>query len=243
MSGPARAGLVTGGSRGIGLAIAEMLAHEGYALTISSRQEANLRPAADRLREQGHDILDIPGNMASEDDIKRVVGGHRERFGRLDVLVNNAGLGVGAGAGDVDTKRLDLQIAVNIRAIILFYREAVDLLRAAAAERGSALVINVASIAGLRGAPWLGVYSATKHAIVGYTRSMNRELGSQGIKSTALCPAFVDTDMTTFIRERVPRESMIRTDDVAEALRWLIHTSPQCVVPELVMTLPGDVDE
>ncbi|HEY6379159.1 MAG TPA: SDR family oxidoreductase [Candidatus Dormibacteraeota bacterium] len=243
MSGAAGAALVTGGSSGIGLAIGEVLAEEGYALTLCSRREDKLRATADRLRARGHDIQDVAANMASEEDIKHVMAAHRERFGRLDVLVNNAGVGSGAGAGEVATKRVDLQLDVNLRAVILMYREGMELLRAAAAERGSALVVNVASIAGLRGAAWLGVYSATKHGVVGYTRAMNRELGPQGIRSTALCPAFVDTDMTEFIRDRVPRERMIRVEDVAGAVRWLIHTSPYCVVPEIPMTLPGDADE
>ena len=89
--------------------------------------------------------------MADEADIQRVVAAHRERWGRLDVLVNNAGVGVGAAVADVVTKRVDLQLDVNLRAIILFYRECADLLRAAGAEHRNALVVNMSSISGKSG--------------------------------------------------------------------------------------------
>jgi NAD(P)-dependent dehydrogenase (short-subunit alcohol dehydrogenase family) len=142
--------------------------------------------------------------------------------------------------GDIQTKRLDLQLDVNVRAIVLFYREAADLLRAAGAEHGNALVVNLASIAGKSGQGWLSVYSATKAAVIGWTQAMNKELNSEGIKSVALCPGFVDTDMTEFIREHVKREDMIRPEDIAESVRFLLRVSPACVVPEIVFQRPGE---
>ena len=165
---------------------------------------------------------------------------HRERFGRLDVLVNSAGVGVGAPVAEHQTKRIDMQIDLNLRAIILFYRECADLLRAAGAEHRNALVVNTASIAGKSGQAWLSVYSATKFAVVGWTQSMNKELNAEGIKSLALCPGFVDTPMTDFIREQVPAEEMIRPSDVAEAVRFALHVSPACVIPEVVFQRPSE---
>ena len=154
--------------------------------------------------------MSVAGNMADEDG--RSPGGrtHRERFGRLDVLVNNAGVGIGAPVAEIETKRLDMQLDVNLRSIVLFYRECVELLRAAAAEHHNALVVNTASISGKAGEAWLSVYSATKAGVIGFTEAMNKELGREGIKSCALCPAFVDTPMTDFIKESVPAEDMIR---------------------------------
>ena len=98
---------------------------------------------------------------------------------------------------------------MNLRSVVLFYRECAGLLRAAAAEHRNALVVNMASISGKAGQPWLSVYSATKAGVIGWTQAMNKELNAEGIKSTALCPGFVDTPMTEFVREHVPPEAMI----------------------------------
>jgi NAD(P)-dependent dehydrogenase (short-subunit alcohol dehydrogenase family) len=237
---PERAAIVTGASRGIGLAIARMLAEEGHALTLAARRPEPLEEAAAKLRDAGAEVEAVAGNMADEEDVQQVVAAHRERFGRLDVLVNSAGVGIGAPLAEVQTKRLDLQLDVNIRAIVLFYRECAALLRAAGGEHGRALVVNLSSIAGKSGQGWLSVYSATKAAVIGWTQAMNKELNSEGIKSVALCPGFVDTDMTEFIREHVKPEEMIRPEDIAEAVRFLLRVSPACVVPEIIFQRPGE---
>jgi NAD(P)-dependent dehydrogenase (short-subunit alcohol dehydrogenase family) len=236
-----RAAIVTGGSSGIGLAIARMLVEEGYGVTVAARRPDKLAEAAKELAAGGGEVLQVAGNMAAEELVAQVVSEHRERFGRLDVLVNNAGVGVGAAVADIETKRLDLQLAVNLRSVILFYREAAGLLRAAGAEHRNALVVNTSSISGKSGEPWLSVYSATKAAVVGFTESMNKELGQDGIKSTALCPAFVDTPMTDFIKQSVAAEKMIQVTDVAEAVRMLLRLSPGCVIPEIIFQGPGRV--
>jgi NAD(P)-dependent dehydrogenase (short-subunit alcohol dehydrogenase family) len=228
-----RAAIVTGASSGIGLAIAHVLGEEGYALTIAARRPEKLAAAADELRAKGYDVNHVAGLLGEEDEIKRVVASHRGRYGRCDVLVNNAGVGIGESVGSLTTKKVDMQIATNIRAIILFYRECLDMLQAAGAEHRSALVVNTSSIAGKSGQPWLSVYSATKFAVVGFTQAMHKELASQGIKSTALCPAFVDTPMTDFTKEAVSADEMIQVSDIAEAVRLLLKLSPACVIPEI----------
>ena len=230
---PDRAAIVTGASRGIGLALAETLAAEGYGLTISARKPDTLEAAAERLRGSGCDVEAVPANLADADAIAGLVARHKEHFGRLDVLVNNAGVGIGAAATDHETKLIDLQLGVNVRAIVLLYREAIEMLRAAGGEHGNALVVNLASFAGKSPQPWLSVYSATKAAVIAYTRAMNKELNADGIKSVALCPGFVDTDMSEFIRGTVPAEEMLTTGDIAEALRFLLRLSRYCVVPEI----------
>jgi NAD(P)-dependent dehydrogenase (short-subunit alcohol dehydrogenase family) len=192
------------------------------------------------LRAKGHEIEHVAANMADEEAIRQVVARHRERFGRLDVLVNNAGVGIGAAAGEHQTKFVDMQLGVNVRAIILFYRECLDLLKAAGAEHRSALVVNLASMAGKSPQPWLSVYSATKAAVVAYTQAMNKELAGDGVKSVAFAPGFVDTDMADFIKDQIPAEQMLRTSDIAEALRFLLRVSPACLVPEIIFQRPGE---
>ncbi len=237
---PNRAAIVTGASRGIGRAIAESLGAEGYDLTISARKPETLERAAEALRGEGYNVERVTANMAGEEGVQEVVRRHRERFGRLDVLVNSAGVGIGAAAGEHQTKYIGLQLDVNIRSIILFYRECLDLLRQAGAEHRNAQVVNLASIAGKSPQPWLSVYSATKAAVISYTGAMNKELNGDGIKSVAFCPGFVDTDMTDFVKGQVPVEEMIKTEDIAEAVRFLLRLSPACVIPEIVFGRPGE---
>jgi NAD(P)-dependent dehydrogenase (short-subunit alcohol dehydrogenase family) len=196
---PERAAIVTGASSGIGLAIAHTLGEEGYGLTVAARRPEKLAAAAEELRAAGFDVAEVAANLADEEDIRRVVAAHRDRYGRLDVLVNSAG-----------------------------------------AEHRNALVVNLSSISGKSGQPWLAVYSATKAAVIGYTQAMNKELAGDGVKSVALAPGFVDTPMTDFVKESVAPEEMIRTSDIAEAVRFLLRTSPACVVPEIVFQRPGE---
>ena len=207
---------------------------------MAARRPEKLDGAVAGLAADGFDVQAVAANVADEAEIQKVVAAHRERYGRLDVLVNNAGVGVGATVGEIETKRLDMQLDINLRSIVLFYRESLSMLRAAAAEHRNALVVNTSSISGKRGEGWLSVYSATKHGVVGWTEAMNKELGAEGIKSTALCPAFVDTPMTDFVKEHVPAEEMIRPEDIAEAVRYLLKVSPACVVPEMMFVRPGD---
>jgi NAD(P)-dependent dehydrogenase (short-subunit alcohol dehydrogenase family) len=129
---------------------------------------------------------------------------------------------------------------VNFKAVVLGYREGVGMLREAAAEHKSALVVNTSSISGKFGQGWLSVYSATKHAVVGFTQAMNKELSGEGIKSTALCPAFVDTPMTEFAKAHVPADEMMVPQDIAEGVRMLLKQSPACIVPEIIFQRPGE---
>jgi NAD(P)-dependent dehydrogenase (short-subunit alcohol dehydrogenase family) len=238
---PERAAIITGASRGIGRAIAEMLGGEGYGLTITARKPEGLAQTAEEMRAKGYEVEHVAANMADEEAIKQVVARHRDRFGRLDVLVNNAGVGIGAAVGEQQTKYVDMQIAVNVRAIILFYRECAEMLRAAGAEHRNALVVNLSSIAGKTGQAWLSVYSATKHAVIGYSESMNKEMAGDGVKSVAFCPGFVDTDMTDFVKGQVEASEMIRPEDIAEGVRFLLRLSPACLVPEIVFARPGEL--
>jgi NAD(P)-dependent dehydrogenase (short-subunit alcohol dehydrogenase family) len=235
-----RAALITGASGGIGLAIAAVLAEEGYGLTLSARRPEKLEDAVGHLREAGHEVQTLAANVTDEDELKSIFAAHEERYGRLDVLVNNAGVGIGAPLAEIQTKFLDMQLAVNLRSMILGTREGLPLLRRAGAEHRKALIVNTASIAGKSGQPWLSIYGATKAAMVNFSVATEREVGAEGIACTALAPAFVDTDMTDFAKEAVPAEAMIRPADIGEAVRYLLAVSPNCHIPEIVFTRPGE---
>jgi NAD(P)-dependent dehydrogenase (short-subunit alcohol dehydrogenase family) len=218
-----KAALVTGGSSGIGLGIARMLREEGFALTLASRTRDKIEAAADELG-----ALAVTANVADEEDARRIVDEHRERYGRLDVLVNSAGMGIAGRIDELSTKHLDLQLDVNLRGTILVTAAALPLLRDA-----HGLIVNLASIAGTIPSPRLPIYGATKAAVIQFTHTLNGEEAEHGVRATALSPGFVDTPMTDFAPVR--KEEMIRTEDCVEVVRTLLRLSPYARIPHVVI--------
>ena len=223
----AKAALVTGGSSGIGLAIARMLREEGFDLTLASRTKEKVERAAADLG-----AIAVAADVSREDDCERLVTAHRERFGRLDVLVNSAGIGIGGRVEDLSTKHWDLQLDVNLRGAFIVTREAMPLLK-----ESHALVVNIASIAGTIPAPGLAAYAASKAAMISLTRSLNAELDGDGVRCTALCPAFVDTAMAQW--SGLNSEEMIRPEDCPEVVRMLLRLSPRARIPQVVVERVG----
>jgi NAD(P)-dependent dehydrogenase (short-subunit alcohol dehydrogenase family) len=223
----AKAALVTGGSSGIGLAIARMLRDEGFELTLVSRRPERVEAAAAELGAAA-----VAANMAEAEDCERVVAEHRDRFGRLDVLVNSAGVGVGGKVEELPVKQLDLQLAVNLRGLFLVTQAAIPLLRE---SRG--WIVNLASIAGTLPTPWLATYGATKAAVIALTRSLNEELDGDGVRAIALCPGFVDTAMAQW--SGIEPSEMIRPEDCAEVVRMCLRLSPQARIPQVVIERTG----
>jgi NAD(P)-dependent dehydrogenase (short-subunit alcohol dehydrogenase family) len=230
-----RRALVTGGGRGIGRAIAEAFVRAGARTVV-----ADISGADKAAVEIGEGMIGVECDVTSDESVAAAVAEATHALGGLDVLVNNAGVGIGAQATEHQTKYVDMQVDVNLRAIIIFYRECLEMLSAAGAEHGSALVVNMASMAGKSPQPWLSVYAATKAAVIAYTRAMNKEVAAKGVKSVAFCPGFVDTDMSDFIKQSVPAEEMLRPSDIGEGLRFLLRVSPMCVIPEIVFERPGE---
>jgi NAD(P)-dependent dehydrogenase (short-subunit alcohol dehydrogenase family) len=223
----AGAALVTGGSSGIGLAIARMLRDEGFELTLVSRRAERVEAAAAELGAAA-----VAANMAEAEDCARVVAEHRDRFGRLDVLVNSAGVGIGGRVEDLPVKSLDLQLDVNLRGLFLVTQAAIPLLRE---SRG--WIVNLASIAGTVPTPGLATYGATKAAVIALTRSLNDELDGDGVRAIALCPGFVDTPMAQW--SGVEPAEMIRPEDCAEIVRMCLRLSPQARIPQVVVERMG----
>jgi NAD(P)-dependent dehydrogenase (short-subunit alcohol dehydrogenase family) len=220
--------LVTGGSSGIGLAIARALRADGYDLTLVARRPEPLEEAAGEL-----DALAVPANLGDPDECVRIVAAHAERYGSMDVLVNSAGIGIGGSFADQDTKRIALQLDVNLRATLVVTRESLPLLRAA---RGQ--VITLASIAGTIPTPGLAVYGATKAALIAWTRSLNREEESHGVRATSISPGFVATRMTEWTG--LSDEEQITTEDIVALVRTVLALSPNARVPNIVVERVGD---
>jgi NAD(P)-dependent dehydrogenase (short-subunit alcohol dehydrogenase family) len=222
--------LVTGGSSGIGLAIARMLSVEGFDLTLASRTEEKIEAAAAEVGAHA-----VAADMSREEDCIRVVAEHKERFGGLDVLVNSAGIGIAGTVESLQTKHLDLQLGINLRGLLLVTREAIPLLK-----ETKGWIVNLASIAGTMPTPGLTVYGATKAAVISVTRSMNAELDGDGVRAIALCPGFVDTPMAEW--SGLAGHEMIQPEDCAEVVRMCLRLSPRARVPQVVIERVGSAD-
>jgi len=222
-----RAALVTGGSSGIGRAIARMLRDEGYALTLVSRRAEKVQAAADELG-----AVAVAADVGDAGECARVVEDHRERFGRLDVLVNSAGIGIAGTVEQLPAKHFDLQLGVNLRGLFLVTQAAIPLLR-----ESHGLVVNLASIAGTLPTPGLATYGATKAAVISLTKSLNEELDDDGVRAIAICPGFVDTPMAEW--SGLPGEEMIQPEDCAEVVRMCLRLSPHARVPQVVIERMG----
>jgi NAD(P)-dependent dehydrogenase (short-subunit alcohol dehydrogenase family) len=225
-----RAALVTGGSSGIGLAIARMLHEEGYALTLASRRAEKVEAAAAELGAAA-----VAADVADAHECALLVANHRDRYGRLDVLVNSAGIGIAGTVEDLPSKHFDLQVGVNLRGLFSVTQAAIPLLRE---SRG--WIVNLASIAGTLPTPGLATYGATKAAVISLTRSLNEELDADGVRAVAICPGFVDTPMAAW--SGISGDEMIRPEDCAEVVRMLLRLSPHARVPQVVIERAGSVN-
>src|SRR5579864_1482655 len=225
-----RAALITGGSSGIGLAIARMLRDEGYELTLASRRPEKVQAAAEELG-----AVAVAADVGDAADCKRLVAEHRERFGRLDVLVNSAGVGIAGVVEDLPAKHFDLQVGVNLRGLFLVTQAAIPLLRE---SRG--WIVNLASIAGTLPTPGLATYGATKAAVISLTSSLNRELDADGVRAIAICPEFVDTPMAQW--SGIDPAEMIRPEDCAAVVRMALQLSPHARVPQVVIERVGSAN-
>ena len=223
----ARAALVTGGSSGIGFAIARALREDGYELTLASRRQEKVEAAAAELDAQA-----VTANVARPEECETIVAAHRERYGRLDVLVNGAGVGVAGNVEEVEPKFVALQLDVNLRGLVLVTRAAIPLLKESQGH-----VFNLASIAGTMRTPGLSIYGASKAAVISFTRTLNAELDPDGVRATALCPGFVDTPMTAWTG--MPGDEMIQPEDCVELVRAVLRLSPRARVPEIVIERVG----
>jgi NAD(P)-dependent dehydrogenase (short-subunit alcohol dehydrogenase family) len=204
--------LVTGASRGIGAAVARALAREGASLGLASR-------SGDDLGIEG--AVARPTDVRRPNEVERIVAETVERFGRLDIVVANAGVGAYAPFLELDPEHVEEIIDVNVKGLLYTVRAALPHLL----ESGEADVVTLASVAGLRGLPLETVYCASKFAQVGFTRSLDHELRQRGVRCTNVCPGGVATDFAMG-RGRTPdmpeRQTMMTPEDVAEVVIFVL---------------------
>lgn len=221
--------LVVGASSGIGADAARVLAQHGASVMLVARTEGPLREVADELAAAGHDVAFAVGDVSAGTDMARAVDATVERFGRLDGALNNAALTQAGLLDEVSESDFDRIMAVNVKGTWLCLREELRVMRAA----GSGSIVNVSSVSGTRGGSGLGAYNATKHAVIGLTRTAAHDNGPIGIRINALAPGPTETPMLAKTREAIPGgvEARIAATplrkagtgaEVGEAAAWLL---------------------
>jgi short-subunit dehydrogenase len=226
--------LITGASSGIGAAIARAFLGEGADLVVVARREERLAALADGARAEGRRVIPVVGDTREEATAERAVRAATEQLGRLDILVNNVGIGIYKNLVDTSASDYDAMMSTNMRSTFVFTRHAVPVML----ERGAGSIINVASMAGVMGFAGEAVYCATKFAQVGFTQALDRELRPRGIKVGALCPGGVKTEFaigTGRTTEGVAASGMLDADDVAAAALLMATTSAGARVVEIRM--------
>ncbi len=208
--------LITGASSGIGRAIADVFMHEGADLVVVARRADRLEALAEDAQQLGRQCRLVTGDAREEDTASRAVQAAITHFGKLDILVNNVGVGVYKNLADTNIEDYDLMMDSNMRSTFLFTRYAVPTL----IRQGSGVILNVSSMAGVMGFAGEAVYCATKFAQVGFTQALDRELRPHGIKVGALCPGGVKTEFAIGsgrTEEGVAASNMLEAQDVADA--------------------------
>ncbi|HEV7859559.1 MAG TPA: 3-oxoacyl-ACP reductase FabG [Pyrinomonadaceae bacterium] len=214
--------LITGGGRGIGRAIALAFAREGAEVAIAARTGAQLASVAAEIKaECGMEVMHVACDVSDVESVKRMFAGVLERYGRgADILVNNAGIAESAPLVKTEDEFWHRHLAINLTGTFYCTRAALP----AMLERGWGRIINIASIAGKTGAPYIAAYSASKHGVLGLTRSVAVEVAVKGVTVNAICPGYVDTEMTTRAVETITAKTRMSTNEATEFLKRM---SPQ----------------
>jgi NAD(P)-dependent dehydrogenase (short-subunit alcohol dehydrogenase family) len=250
-----RHALVTGASRGIGASIAAALAAEGARVSLVGRDAARLEEVAASLGGAEH-AIPIVADVMNGASVREAVAAARQRFGPVHILVNNAGQAASAKFADTDEALWNRIIGVNLTGTYLCTREAVpDMLQA-----GYGRIVNIASIAGLRGAAYISAYAASKHAVIGLTRSLALEYATRNITVNAVCPGYTDTDIVRRAVDNImkktgrtesqamatltatnPQGRLVTPAEVSNAVLWLCRPGTESVTGQSIVIAGGEV--
>lgn len=195
--------IVTGGGQGIGQGIALMFAREGARIAIAQRTEAKLEQTKEQIEAMGGEVLAMPVDVGKDEEVKRLIDATRERYGGLDVLVNNAGIGLRTPIDETDMADYDRVLDTNLKGMYLGCHHGVPLMK----ERGKGSIINISSVHGVDGAPRNTAYAATKGGIIGCTRALAAELAPFYIRANAISPGAIRVrDRMTWMLSRIKEE-------------------------------------
>jgi NAD(P)-dependent dehydrogenase (short-subunit alcohol dehydrogenase family) len=223
--------LVTGASRGIGKSISLALAGSGARVVLSARNVEKLRQVEEEIREKGGEAAVIPCDLAKEGDISSLFARIGEQFGGLDISVHNAGIGYFEEVVEFPLDKFDEIFRVNMRGTFLCCKSAMKLMIPA----GSGHIINISSMQGIKGYPKHGVYAASKHGIVGLTKSLSAEAQQHNIRVSVILPGGVDTELIVESRPTLDRSEYIHPEDISKAVLFLLSLSERAMVDMIVM--------
>ncbi|NLX05382.1 MAG: SDR family oxidoreductase [Phycisphaerae bacterium] len=223
--------LVTGASRGIGRATATALAADGATVVLAARAVDELARTAEAVRQAGGEALTVPVELTDEASIRSLVATVEQKLGRLDVLINNAGVTHSGPLQDTPTDRFDHLMAVNVRGPFILIREALPLL----CQSDCGIIVNVSSVVGVKGYPYQSAYTASKHALRGMSIALAEELRAEkrNVRVHVICPGGVDTEMVSRVRPDIDKQDLIRPEEIAELIRYLVTHEGNAVVDEL----------
>ena len=230
-----RVAIVTGAGRGIGRSIALTLAGAGARVALAARSEGELEEVQAEIAVACGQAAVIPTDMGSEADVVRLVRETVERFGRLDIVVNNAGTGTFGPLEQMTVEQWDRMMDVNARGPFILCREALAHLR----RRERAFIVNISSVTGLKGYPGQAGYGASKHALMGMTKTLARELQGENIRVHAICPGSVDTELIGHARPDLDRSILMQPQEIADIVLFLVTRRGKAVIDEVDVRREG----
>ena len=230
-----RVALVTGAGRGIGRAAAVALAAHGVRVALAARSEAELEKVRREIDEGGGEAIAFPADLAEVETPRSLVSAVVNAFGGLDILINNAGFAKSRPISATTAEEWDRLMAVNARAPFLLCREALPHLK----KSGRGRIVNISSVVGYKGYVNQGAYTASKHALAGFTKVLAQEVMADGIRVHLVSPGGVDTGLATRMRPDLDRSGLTAPEDIAETILFLLCLEGNAVIDEVNIRRPG----
>jgi len=221
--------LVTGAGRGIGRSISMALADSGAHVVMAARTESQLKNVAREIVTGGGRATAVPTDISSEEDILSLFKEVKEKWGRLDIMINNAGIGLWGKLVDFSMEDFDTIMRINVRGLYICCQQAMHLM--IPARKG--FIINISSVVGFKGYPNQSAYTASKHAVMGITKSLAVEAQEYGICASAILPGGVETDFTVSARPDLDRSILIQPGDIAKTVLYLLSLSERAMVDQV----------
>ena len=227
--------IVTGAGRGIGRAIARALASQGARVFLAARTASELQSTAEEIRRSGATAIALPTDLGEQQDIQALFEEVRKQGDRLDILINNAGIGIYGPLIEFAPEDFDTVMRINARAAFLCCQQALKLM----IPKKKGTIINISSVVGFKGYPNQAAYTASKHAILGLTKSLAAETQDQGIRVSAILPGGVDTRLGALARPDLDAEILLQPQDIAHTVLFLLSLSKRAAIDQIYIRRSG----